>query len=71
MAERVCRACGRPYEYPERRSAATRYYCASCAGIEPNARKALDWLRIEIQRLQRRVEAVEKDRSAQDEQKRG
>ncbi|MCX7017001.1 MAG: hypothetical protein NTW86_31320 [Candidatus Sumerlaeota bacterium] len=67
MAERACRACGRPYEYPERKSAATRYHCASCAAVEPNARKALDLLRIEIRRLHRRLDAIEKGSAARDE----
>lgn len=50
---RTCRACNQAYEYPVRRSPATRFYCDLCA-LLPEGTRAV------IERLNRRLRELER-----------
>ncbi|MBI4579989.1 MAG: hypothetical protein HY718_09830 [Planctomycetes bacterium] len=66
LQERVCRACGEPYRYPVRHSPATRFHCASCAGLPADVRamfekynRRIKALAVQLERLEQRCRAPE------------
>lgn len=52
---RTCRACGRSYKYPVRKSAATRFYCEACMRLDAATRETFEHFRKEIKRLSAEV----------------
>ncbi|MBI2835948.1 MAG: hypothetical protein HYX76_16140 [Acidobacteria bacterium] len=55
---RTCRACGRPYEYPVPRGAATRFYCAACTTLDEPVRRVVARLQRQIRRLSVEVDKL-------------
>jgi hypothetical protein len=50
---RVCRACGRDYEYPVLRSSATRFHCESCVRLDAATRETFEHFHKRIKELTR------------------
>ncbi len=59
MPKRQCRCCGVDYEYPERKSSATRHFCDPCARIEQNPRRAFELFRKNMRAMEKRIEELE------------
>ncbi len=55
IQQRTCRACGETYPYPVRKSPATRFHCATCAGLATDVRQTLERLNKRIRELERRL----------------
>ncbi len=60
MGKRVCKVCGCKYEYPIRRSPATRFHCEECTLIDEPLRRLIGKMRQRIDRLAAEVEALKK-----------
>ena len=54
---RTCRACGRQYDYPVRKSLATRAHCESCAMLDAGIRRTFE-------QFQRRLKGMERELNA-------
>ena len=52
LQTRTCRACDRQYDYPVRKSLATRAHCESCAMLDPAIRRTFE-------QFQRRLKGME------------
>lgn len=53
--DKTCQVCGTEYTYPEKGSNATRFHCATCAGLPDNFRKILTKMSKRIQTLERKL----------------
>lgn len=55
--QRICRACGRKFDYPVKGSAATRHHCEDCVAVPPETRKILERLNNRVTQLERQLES--------------
>lgn len=53
--DKTCQICGTEYVYPEKDSAATRFYCALCAGLPEPQKKIMTRMAKRIQSLERKL----------------
>lgn len=42
IQQRTCRCCNRKFDYPVRKSSATRFHCPDCAPLRPELRKMFE-----------------------------
>lgn len=55
--QRICRACGKKFDYPVKGSVATRHHCEDCVAVPPETRKILERLNSRVTQLERQLEA--------------
>ncbi len=58
LQDRTCRACGRPYKYPVRKSRATRFHCQACVDLDANVRATFEHFNRKIKAVQRELNAL-------------
>jgi hypothetical protein len=56
---RICRACGKKFEYPVKGSAATRHHCEDCVVVPVETRKILERLNTRVTQLERELKAFQ------------
>ncbi len=52
---RICRACGKKFEYPVKGSAATRHHCEDCVAVPAETRKTLERLNTRVTQLENQL----------------
>jgi hypothetical protein len=52
---RVCRACNEKYDYPVKKSPATRFYCETCALLPEGVRTTVERLNKRVKELERKL----------------
>ncbi len=60
IKKRVCRCCGRKFDYPVARSGATRFHCSDCATLKPELRKIFEQLTRRLKRHEAEIEKLKK-----------
>ncbi len=58
--KRLCRCCGRKFDYPVVRSGATRFHCPDCAPLKPELRKIFEQLTRRLKRQEAEIEKIKK-----------
>jgi hypothetical protein len=58
LQDRVCRACGRGYQYPVRKSLATRFYCEACMNLDADVRAMFEHFHKKLKSLSRELNAL-------------
>jgi hypothetical protein len=58
---RTCRACGQPFEYPIKGSAATRHYCEQCVEIPAPYRRVVERLLVRVEVLEAKLQRLESE----------
>jgi hypothetical protein len=64
LQERVCRACNQTYDYPVRKSTATRFYCEDCMELPSAVRTAFEQFNKRIKTLAATVAKLEQKLNA-------
>lgn len=64
LQQRVCRACNQTYDYPERGSAATRFYCAGCMELPAPVRATFEQFNKRVKSLSATVQKLEQKLNA-------
>jgi len=57
--QRICRACGKKFDYPVKGSEATRYHCADCAALPPDVRKILERFHNRVTQLENQLRRLQ------------
>ncbi len=60
IQKRVCRCCGRKFDYPVAKSGATRFHCPDCATLKPELRKIFEQLTRRLKRHEAEIEKLKK-----------
>ncbi len=55
LRQRICRACGKKFDYPVKGGAATRHHCEDCVAVPPETRKILERLNSRVTQLERQL----------------
>jgi len=61
---RICRACGKKFEYPVKGSAATRHHCDDCVIIPAETRKILERLSSRVTQLENQLRRIQEKPAA-------
>jgi len=56
---RLCRACGKKFEYPVKGSAATRHHCENCVAVPAETRKTLERLSTRVTQLENQLKSLQ------------
>ena len=56
---RLCRACGKKFEYPVKGSAATRHHCENCVAVPAETRKTLERLSTRVTQLEHQLKSLQ------------
>ncbi len=60
IKKRVCRCCGRTFDYPVAKSGATRFHCPDCAALKPELRKVFEQLTRRLKRHDVEIDKLKK-----------
>jgi hypothetical protein len=61
---RICRACGKKFEYPVKGSAATRHHCEDCVAVPAETRKILERLSNRVMQLENQLRHLQEKPAA-------
>jgi hypothetical protein len=56
---RICRACGKKFEYPVRGGAATRHHCEDCIAVPAETRKTIERLNTRVTQLEYQIKTLQ------------
>ncbi|MCP4590143.1 MAG: hypothetical protein GY842_05325 [bacterium] len=57
--KRVCRCCNRTYDYPIKKSLATRFYCATCSQLDKDSRGLFEGFNKRLRKMGAELEKVQ------------
>jgi hypothetical protein len=61
---RLCRACGKKFEYPAKGGAATRHHCEDCVAVPAEIRKTIERLNTRVTQLEYQLKSLQEKSAA-------